>query len=389
MNLNELTLNELKRLAYAYVVPTSPDGTKETTGKKALESVAKDTDDPVLNGVMTVRSLNSQINNFIPNWKPSSRDGCVHAKFNFTPPTGQLATRAPNIQNAGKHSDNGKRFRGIVEAKPGYVLIEFDYQRFHVATMGYAANDATYLRFAKLDSHSIFTSHLVGRPIDMRWSDADIVAATKEIKREFKVIRDTRSKATVLGNQLGLGARKLHWMNSEHISSEAEAKELQNLLAMMFPKVARFKDQIRDKAHKQTYLLNEWGRIQHFFDVWHFKYQKGKGWLRYPGNDSERAIAFPVQSPAHGMVADKLLTIDGNGMAEEYGLCNTIHDSVKFHCRKELAKQCVRDVYPILVEPCKVLTNEATGPEGLSVGVDINLGFIWRDMKEIALERFY
>ena len=162
-------ISELSDLADEYVVPKNHEG-KETTNKKEMEIFLDKTADEVVQCCLEHRSLGTNINNYIPNWAPA-KDGCVHTTFGFSAASGQIDSRSPNVLNVSKHTPIGQLFRRIIEAPKGYVFLEFDKKSFHVATMGYACNDATYIRFSQLDPHSIFTSYimpLVGESL-LRW----------------------------------------------------------------------------------------------------------------------------------------------------------------------------------------------------------------------------
>lgn len=389
----ELTkqINELKQLYEWYEVPLTLKTRKETTGKKELEEIYFKTGDPILEMVMKVRSLGTNLNNYIPNWKPS-RDGAVHTQWGFTASSGQKDSRRPNILNCSKHTEYGNEFRSIIVAREGRCFVEFDKKSFHVATMGYCANDPEYIKFSQIDPHSIFASYvdtsLIGQSISLKWSLEEIMEASKAVKKASKArgilehgidVRQAMAKPTVLGNQLGLGARKLQWQNRRYIHTLSEAERLQELLKGLFPKVSAFKDNIREKAYIDRYLMNEFGFIQYFYDVFAFRFNKKiNNWVRHPGEDSEKVIAFPVQSCAFGMIDREMLEMERVGICEEHWFINTIHDSVIFE--PEIGKRdlCIEQVTSIMNRPCKVLVNEATGSEGLIVKVDASVGFNWK-----------
>ena len=390
-----------KDLAKYYDIPLTLKDKKETTGKKELEEMFYKTGDPILEKVMELRSIDTNINNFIPNWKPH-KDGRVRTTWGFSAPSGQKDSRAPNILNCSKHTVIGKLFRGIIEAPAGYCFVEFDARSFHVATMGYVANDKDYIRFSQLDPHSIFASYVMpsewGKPIDLALDDDDILDRCKWIKAKCKEvkqldpkhgvnIRQDTAKPTVLGNQLGLGPVKLQRMNRRAIHSLSEAKVLQATLADLFPKVAKFKDDIRQLAHQQTYLiLKEWGKIQYFFDVFNYRYNKRVGrWDQGNGTDSEKAIAFPVQGHAFGMIDMEAMELDLGGYMEEFNFLLGIHDSLMFMPEIGKRDKCIEVVNGVMSKPCSRLVNDATGPLGLKVGVEVAIGGNWREMKEIRI----
>jgi len=389
----ELTeeINELKELHSYYEVPLTLKTKKETTGKKELEEIYFKTGDPVLEMVMKVRSLGTNLNNYIPNWKPS-RDGAVHTQWGFTASSGQKDSRRPNILNCSKHTEYGNEFRSIIVARQGRCFVEFDKKSFHVATMGYCANDKDYIRFSQIDPHSIFTSYvdptLVGQSISLKWSDADIREATDAVKKASKArgkmdhgidIRQAMAKPTVLGNQLGLGARKLQWQNRRYIQTLSQAEGLQELLKGLFPKVHAFKENIREKAHLDKYLMTPFGFIQYFYDVFSFRFNKKTNqWVKHPGEDSEKTIAFAVQQPAFGMIDREMLLMEERGICEEHWFINTIHDSVIFEPEIGKRDRCIEEVTGIMNSPCGLLVNEATGNEGLVVRVDASVGYNWK-----------
>lgn len=389
----ELTeqINELKVLHSYYEVPLTLKTKRETTGKKELEEIYFKTSDPVLEMVMKVRSLGTNLNNYIPNWKPS-RDGAVHTQWGFTASSGQKDSRRPNILNCSKHTEFGNEFRSIIVARPGRCFVEFDKKSFHVATMGYCANDRDYIRFSQIDPHSIFASYidptLIGEIISLKWSDKDIKEAADNVKKESKKrgkedygidIRQAMAKPTVLGNQLGLGARKLQWQNRRYIKTLRDAEGLQELLKGLFPKVHAFKDNIREKAHIDRYLMTEFGFIQYFYDVYSFRFDKKiNNWRKAPGEDSEKVIALPVQGNAFGMLDREILEMDRLGICDEHWFINTIHDSVIFEPEIVKRDRCIEEVTRIMNGPCGVLVNEATGPEGLVVRVDASVGMNWK-----------
>jgi len=371
------------KLAKLYAVPTATKKgvTKETTGKDELKELAESTGDDVLLAVLESRSIRKLITNDLPNWEPAP-DGRVHSKFNFGPPQGQFASRRPNVQNCSKHTDTGQLFREIIECPKGYVFLEFDYKSFHVATMGYVANDPTYILFSQVDPHSIFASSVIDEVVTVDFQTMgveEIRAICKQVKANYPVVRQKVAKPTVLGNQLGLGPMRLWRQNKKYITGLHHAKQLQSAIGKMFPKVEETKREIKELAHRQTWLVNEFGRIQHFYEVYRNVFNRQKNvWIRQQGTDADKAIAFRVQSAAFGMITSKILELEKLGMNREYGFQNTIHDSLQFMVREKLVQAALRDIPIVMQGPCKELTNGATGPKGLVVGVDSSMGLNWQ-----------
>jgi uracil-DNA glycosylase family 4 len=398
-------INELEELASDYEVPQNLKTKKDTTAKGELEEMFINTGDPVLERVVRIRSYDTNITNYIPNWKPS-KDGRVHTTWGFTAPSGQFDARRPNILNCSKHTEFGNEFRGIIQAPKGRVFVEFDKKSFHVGTLGYCANDKSYIRFSQIDPHSILGSYIdptiIGQSISLKWSDEDIKSAASEFKKRCKQhkakdvlhnvdVRQELAKPTVLGNQLELGPKKLQRQNRRfieyiykrqrltHGGVGLSAEELQSMIAELFPKEQQYKSQIKEKAHIEKYLINEFGRIQYFYDVFNFSYSKKMGkWTKKDGDGARDPIAFRVQSTAFGMITDELRECERQGLCEEHEFIDTIHDSLVFLPEVGKRDKCVESVFEIMNKPCGKLVNEATGPEGLKISVEVAVGGNWK-----------
>jgi hypothetical protein len=392
----------LQALSKLYEVPKDAKG-KETTAKGELESLSEKIGaDPVFDNVIDIRSLDTNIKNYIPNWKPNPNDGCVHTTFGFSASSGQIDSRAPNVLNVSKHTETGQEFRDIIEAPKGYIFLEADKKSFHVATMGYVANDPSYIRFSQIDPHSIFTSYIMpstwGKPIDLSLPDNEIRDICKWIKKKCKKeheegridIRQKQAKPVVLGNQLGLGYKKLYWQNRKFIKDPETALGYQEELDNLFPKVKEAKKEIIKRAANQTYLMNEFGYIQWFFDVinwtWNKRLNGGKGgWEERQGEEARDAMAFAVQSPAFGMIKDECMRIEPRIEKEvdiPFAFRLSIHDSLIFMFLESKLDSVREIVLEEMRKPCKKLVNEATGPEGLYVGVDYSIGRNWKNYDE-------
>ena len=421
----EFKNNELKkstskyeqRLAAKYKVPEILDiktkQLRKSTGSKALETLLNSTGDEVIrlivgdkdtNGAIGkkagLRSVQKILKNDIPNWIPAE-DGRVHTTWGIVAASGQLDARNPNILNASKHKPLGKIFRRVIEAPPGEIYVECDKKSYHVATMGYAADDPSYIRFSQLDPHSFFTAYVakgvLGIP-NLEMSDEEILDICKRYKRDEKWswVRQHTSKVIVLGNQLGLGPRKI-FINQNSLvsdpitkkkiypfSSIEYVKSLQTMIAKLFPKVERFKTEVKRKAHSQKKLINEFGYKQDFFEVYTYKFDSELQQItKTNGSEAEKAIAFEVQSPAFGDIRDKLLQLQNKGLLEKYPFVVSIHDSFGFMFEQRKFDNFIADVYPILVSPSRVLVKPCC-PQGLVVGVEISYGRNWQAFDPIT-----
>lgn len=384
----------LLELSKIYEIPKDAKG-KETTRKDEVEILFDKTGDEVLQLNLEMRSITTNRRNYIPNWTPNPNTGAVHTRWNFSPPQGQLISYRPNVLNVSKHTEYGQMFRRIIEAPEGYEFLELDHKSFHVGTMGYIANDPEYLRFSQLDPHSIFCSRITTMfgitPISMTMEDGEILDRCKWIKKKFKELaeqtgkawsdmRQSQAKPSVLGNQLGLGPRKLYWQNRRSIPSEDKAKEYQAELNSMFDKVKKCKDETKIIADKQQYLMNEFGYIQWFYDVLNRVFDKRHNrWVQKDGDEAREPIAFRVQGTAFGMIKDELFRILKRvrelDVPLKYRVFRmSVHDSLVFLQRIEDRERLLPIYLEEMNKPCRMLVNDATGPQGLKISVEWSYG---------------
>ncbi len=426
--------------AKGHKVPVKLDG-NETSEAKELERLAISTKDILYDEIIEYRQINKMLTNDIPNWKPvkdTDKEGAgeategettasVHTEFGFYTATGQINSRRPNVQNANKHKPLGKRFRRIIRARDyrdrspsrggglagrRRVLVEADYSGFHALMLGREAQSARYMFLASNDIHSWFGSHIIGKPIEYPdisnlESLARFKSRLKEFKEEHKVVRDTQAKPTILGVGLGLGPRKMYWMNRERwdkklnqvvgIKDEAQSKKLQGILKELLPEIFQYQERQKEKAFRQTYLISRWGMIRWFFDV--------------RGEDGEAAIAFEVQGNAHGMLRwvmrrledevqygeDKIdmkwhIAMGYNYYQQEmikkvsandrFHFINTIHDSLIFEPWEDEMEECINVVTKTMETPCLVLADKKVAPMGLVVRTEATWGLNWAEYDE-------
>lgn len=375
-------------------IPKIPGEDKETTGKMGLQRLAASTRDPLYPKVIEYREYEKIISTYIDGWKCGA-DGRVHTTFTFAPATGQLSSRNPNVQNVPRRTKLADEFRRMIVARPGHKLVSFDYKSFHALTLGFEAEDADYMRAARTDIHSIIamTQILKVESFDRLWamSDADLIDRTlwwrantertwetSDGPKTFEWIRDFRAKPAILGYGFGLGAGKLYEMNLESFSSEREAKQVLLGIDAIFPKTAKFRDNIRALAQRQKFLRSRHGYIRWFWDVMTWDARAGRS---RSGADSEKVIAYLPANDAFGVIKDVMLKIDARGWAEKYNLLTQTHDDLLFECPDGLVDECMTNVKGVMEAPCKVLTHPVLAPEGLWCEVSVKVGRDWGSMK--------
>ncbi len=262
----------------------------------------------------------------------------------------------------------------------GMISHNCDYKAFHIQTAGFEARDANMMRLGRLDIHSYIAANFLKLPgaqyLHEVKDDAELAELLAAVKKAHKFVRDNQAKRAILGYINGLGYTKLYDLNKEFFQSKWQAKSLMEMLDVLFPPSAAWRKAIVQKAHEQGYLISRHGYIRYFWEV--FRWQGGK-WAH--GDDHEAALSFLIQNDAHGEIKDRIITIAERGLDEKYGLINTIHDSLIFHCPTHLVLDCKGEIKDIMEAPSTVLIDPIVAPNGLSVEVDVQAGPTWAEIK--------
>lgn len=368
--------------ALGHPCPTDRHG-KQTTAKIEIERLARKTKHPIYQMILDSRELTTMLGTFMEDWAPAV-DGRAHPSFYTAPGTGQHSAKRPNSMNAPKHTKLAGAFRRMVEAPDGHKLIDLDWKSFHVLTLGYEARDADYMRMARMDMHSFVTSHFVKEPADPTWPDDQLGDYLKYIKKKHKALRDRKVKGSVLGYQFGMGEHTLYYRQREHLQNVGEARKLLDLIDNLFPKAAAWRKQIVAVAHRQAYLLSNWGFIRYFWEVFRPDY-RGSAAVGAPGDDHEAAIAFLPANDAFGLRNAVMVRLEGQGMAEKYQLVNEVHDSLFFCPPDHLADECMVVVKTEMERPAVELSDPLVAPDGLSCGVSVAVGRNWDALEEVQI----
>lgn len=392
----------------------------ETTAVKELIRLANKTGDTFYLKVIEYRGLSKLKGTYVDGFKPGP-DGCVHTTFTFLTGIGQLGSRNPNIQNFPKLKPTpalAKAMRRMVRARPGNVLVEWDFKSCHIITLGFLAEDLNYIRLGRLDMHSFVAGHFLGHWDGLKLfqeSDAELLARFKWLKSdpERKRVRDDQAKHGILGIGNGLKAKGLfeRYMESFPPSACAEcrgqrvvagaragrprrcptckgsgmqsgmrtAERVLEVAGQLFPNVFRYQKVEAKAAHEQQQLVSAFRHVRRFYEV--FRYDARRMDM-VAGDQHEQAIAFRLANIAFGHIREKLKQLAAAELDAKYGLFNNVHDSFLFHFPRTMLDEHVAEVYPILVAPSQVLRSKIA-PEGLVIGVEGAVGECWAEMEEL------
>jgi hypothetical protein len=406
---------------------------KDTTAEKPLRRLAASTGDIFYIKVVEYRGFSKLRSTYIEGFKPGS-DGFVHSTFSFDTAIGQLTSKNPNSQNFPKLKPTvalAKEMRGMVRAKPGKIIVEWDYKSFHALTLGFLAEDPTWIRLARLDIHSWVAGHVLGLwdgPTILQETDAELMARFKWLKSDpdRKRVRDDQAKHGILGIGNGLGAKGLYERYMENFppqrcsacggsGREAGARAgtfrrcsackgtgsvpglriaqtFLSALQVLAPRIFAYQRQERRNAHEtgDRGYQTPFGFARRFYEVYVFN----KRWdpVHDPepprGDQAEQAASYRHTNIAHCHLREVMKTLDRLGHNQKYSLFNQVHDALYFHFDRPLLEEHVHDILPVMAAPSKILRN-SIAPEGLTVDVEMSWGECWRDMEGYDLRGAY
>ncbi len=351
----------------------------ETTGKSDLLKMSKRYKTDIYSNIVSYREVRKLQSAYLRAWQPHPTTGRIHTTFKFGPATGQLAANNPNVLTQVKRGSHAKGFRRCVLAEPGHTLVEIDMTAFHAKTLGFEAQDPSYMRLAALDIHSYVAAHLLkldGVDYWLELSDEELGERLAAVKKQHKDTRDFKAKPAILGIGFGLGVNKLFSMNEDSFASKREAQHVMDVVRNTFPRVFEWQTYIREKAQRQSYLQSRFGFIRRFYDVLRFEPERG-GWVSGP--QSEACIAFLPANDAHAHLREILIRCDALGYLARYNLINVIHDAVLFHCPTPLLEECIHNVKAELERPSTILVDDVVG--AFSVGAEASYGPDWASME--------
>lgn len=403
---------------------------KDTTAEKELRRLAASTGDLFYISVVEYRGLTKLRSTYVDGFKPGA-DGCVHTTFTFDTAIGQLSSRNPNTQNFPKLKPTkrlAEAMRAMVAAKPGNILVEWDYKSCHVLTLGFLAEDPTWMRLARLDMHSFTAGHVLGLwdgPSILRETDAELMARFKWLKSDpdRKRVRDDQAKHGILGIGNGLSAKGLYERYIENfppqrcdgckgsgrvqgartatkkcpecgglgmLSGLRVAQTFLSALHHLAPAIFAYQRREREAAHARGTrgVISPFGMIRRFYEVYVFdrRWDPGTGEEPPRGDQAEQAVSFRHMNVAHCHLRVAMKDLARLGLDEKYGMCNTVHDSLFFHFPEAMLDEHVREIQPVMEAPSTVLRN-AIAPDGLVINVEASWGHNWAEMTEIKLPR--
>lgn len=363
-----------------YAVPRNYNTDKETTDVKAIRDLMyKHPKDQVLPHFLTYRQIKKMLGQYIYGYVPGE-DGRIHTTFGQKAANLRFNSTNPNVQNVITRGKYAQLYRQQFIPRPGYVLAELDHSGAEAQIVGYYANDPDYIRIAKLSVHGILASYVLvndgswTNPIDLKWSDADIIEAVDEIREKFPLVY-AKSKNCAHGSNYGAVPYKLFMEYRESFPTLAFAEEIQDIYFDTIAKgVRQWHHDTWEFAHANKYIENVYGYRFDFWDVlspnWYgdLTIDSRTGYWKL-GDQAKDCLAFNPSSTEAGLMKEVMIWLGSNTDLLQW-LVWMIHDSLVF----ELP---AAGLYPRLLEIASAMQHPVPEMDGLSIECGVSVGYNW------------
>ena len=334
-----------------------------------------------------------------------------HTTFTHNPSSLRLSSVDPNLQNIprGTGSEVEKWVKEMFVAPAGSVFWARDYSGIEAVLVGYFAGSARYTRLAKLGVHAFVASHILKRPADLGWSDADLRAYFANIKAEDKLTQAgvyDKAKRTVHASNYMVSPTKLVLEYPEIFPTKKTAALLQGLYFDLFPEIRTWHRDLClrvDGTKRRPYNLEEgedptpwtlgvchavnpFGYVHRFYNVLDWIKDRDKNeWLWEYGEDAKRLISFLPQSTAAA-----ILKLAGKRIWNEYPRVGGtfrlfIHDEIFGETEHEFVAECLAVSKLVMEAPIRELPLDPAWGMGeyLSIGTEGKVGASWATMKGV------
>jgi DNA polymerase-1 len=275
-------------------------------------------------------------------------DGRIYASFQqYGSNTGRMACTKPNLLNIPR----SKKFRQMIAAKEGHVLIGADYSQIEVRGAAVVSGDEGLLEVYRqgLDVYVATAAKMANIPL-------------KEVTPDQR----QKAKAAALGLLYGLGAKKFkdYCLAGYGIRlTEAEAVEQRNAFFTAYPGIAKYHDRVTEE-------LREVGeRQQTHYDS---RTALGRRRLMRP-NERNAALNHPVQGGCADVMKRALADLPGAlldaGLPETI-LISAIHDEILLESTKAEAERAAKVLEQVMADAARPLLGDIPAGAVAVIGTD-------------------
>jgi DNA polymerase-1 len=331
------------------LTPVKKTKTGASTDADSLQKMLDD--HPIVEDLLRYREVEKLRSTYADALPPLIRaDGRIHATFKQTDTTtGRISSEAPNLQNVPVRTADGREFRRVFVAEPGWGLLTADYSQIELRVLAHLAEDPglTEAFERAADIHTTTAATVFHVP------ESDVDAAQRRLAKVVNYGLAYGMEAYGLGQRLGIPTE--------------EARDILDAYFAGFPKVADFMRETVREAKQRGYTTTIFGRRRQIAELSSDNFR-----IRQMG---ER---MAQNAPVQGSAADifKLAMIDVDRLLEQTEartrMLLTVHDELVFEVPLDERST---------LEPLIRATMEAVTELRVPLVVDVGFGPNWAAAK--------
>jgi DNA polymerase I len=332
-------------------------GGQRSTRESELEKIREL--HPIVDAILEYRQLQKLLSTYIEALPPLLDSGDrLHAQFlQEGTTTGRMASQNPNLQNIPIRSDRGRAIRNAFIARPGFVLLGFDYSQIELRLAAILSGDEIMC--------DIFRS---GRDVH-----TEVAARVFGVESD-KVDREMRRRAKIInfGILYGMGVNALKVQLG---TSTSEAHQFSDDYFNTFTRLAEYLEEVRGFARKHGYTETIFGRRREFSGI--------KSALPFVRAQAERmAINAPIQGGEADIVKLAMVRVDAmleeeqkKGAETDVHLLLQVHDELVFEVREDVVAGIAPKIRKIMES---VMDDKET--HGVPIIAEPKKGMNWGEM---------
>ena len=274
----------------------------------------------------------SKLITFIKSWEELQVEGKIYPSFNITARTGRTTCKDPNLQQCPQDS----YVRNLIEARPGWKIIESDLSQAELRVASWFANDKNmqHAYQSGSDLHSKTTELLFGD--------------TSKLGHDEQKRLRTNSKATNFGFLYGMVAKSfIQYAKGYGLNiSLEESEKIRAGFFNAYPRLLEWHEECKEFARKHGYIESPIGR-KRWFDNIHSRNFK----LR--SADERQAVNTPVQGFASDICISALADIVFSKELDhtKFNVLGSVHDAILIEVRDDYAEELSKYVKQTMEHP--------------------------------------
>lgn len=303
---------------------------------KGVPSVSSDVlmnyvGNPVVDDLLEYRRL-TKLETFIKSWEKIQVDDKIYPSFNITARTGRTTCSNPNLQQI----PQDKNVRNLIEARPGWKIIEQDFSQIELRVASMFSGDANmqHAYQSGSDLHSKTTELLFGD--------------TSHLSPQEQKRKRTEAKSMNFGFLYGMSAKtfvdyaKGYGLNI----TEEQSESFRNNFFEAYPRLLPWHEECKDYARKNGHTWSPIGRKRFLPDI------NSSNWSDR-GSAERQSINSGVQGFASDMCISALSDIVFSDIIdhERCKVLGSVHDAILFEVKDDYVDEVVPMIKEMMEHP--------------------------------------